>query len=530
MKKLEEPEKISIQDPDDHVVVDVYRRLPRIGRLLLKIKLSKLSHTMQLLENTGFCAIYISPFGFSDVSCHILAYKGKQGPCYDTGRKAIYTGAAIAALDDDNHLLLVKEEMPVCEKTANVYSFSPYRKLIRCSSASADHQEKLKNDPETFNFDNLEENLDRLYNGLKKIEKEKERVFLFYPGPFKSLILNDGSIVRRGKVNNIPESKRKILINEEKLFDLKQHKKVKAITFQNEYPKSGAEFLMESYSTKKDADIITFRETDFTFLNELKTGLKIRLVTTIKKRKKFFILTGTEPEDRLGCCPSEEVEEANKLVRAGILSSYSHSVPTGTCPVTTYSFKDEMQKKEGHVNFNINPVFREQVFHSLKQQKHVTLLKVIKWILIAFILFSVVRAIIRITGNSSEDNNQSLYERLAPVNENQMMIVLFHFRKRCELCLTMERFTTEYLEEIKRSQSGTPDIQFKKIVIDDKDNLDLVKRYNIFTSTLLIVDFEKSEVRQIAVLEDAWKIVQNEPDFREMLKTELNQFKLEGYE
>ncbi len=530
MKKPVQPETLIVQDPDDQSIGDSYRRLPRIGRLVITVKLPKLTHTVHLLEQAGFCAIYINPFSYSDVNSHISAYKGKQGPCYETGRKAIYTGIAMAVFDDDNHLLLTNEEIPVCEKTATVYSFSPYHQLIYCTPVIPEDLEIVKQNPRLFNTDCLGENLDKLFNRLNKKKTENKRDFLYYPGPFKCLILQDGTIVRRGRVNNIPQSYRKTLIREDKLFPLNSHEKVDAAFFQIEYPKSGPGLLMETLSTDKDTHIETSEETDFICLDKIKTSLKNRLITTIEKNKKFFLLTGSEPEDRLGCCPSKEVEEANMLVRAGILSAMPHPVPEGTCPVTTYSFKGEMQIIGEQINFKIDQAFRDQVLHSILHKKKVSILEIIKWILIAFILISITLAVIRITGNSSDNSNQSLIERLAPASENQMMIVLFHFRKRCELCLKMEKITTEFLEELKRSQPGTPYIQFKRIIIDDKENLEMVKRFKIYTSTLVIVDFEKSEVRQFAVLDNAWKIVQDEMEFREMLKNELANFKLEFHE
>ena len=40
---------------------------------------------------------------------------------------------------------------------------------------------------------------------------------LFYPGPFRYLILDDGTIVSRGKVNDIPEEVSKLLIKKDGL-------------------------------------------------------------------------------------------------------------------------------------------------------------------------------------------------------------------------------------------------------------------------------------------------------------------------
>ena len=59
-------------------------------------------------------------------SMTVIAYKGKEGPCYDHGEAAIYKGPWASVTDDDGHTLRRGERMVVCRKTLNIYESAPY--------------------------------------------------------------------------------------------------------------------------------------------------------------------------------------------------------------------------------------------------------------------------------------------------------------------------------------------------------------------------------------------------------------------
>ncbi len=55
-------------------------------------------------------------------SVTIIAYKGKQGPCYERNQAVIYQGPWKAVIDDDGHTLFRGERMAVCDKTYRLYT------------------------------------------------------------------------------------------------------------------------------------------------------------------------------------------------------------------------------------------------------------------------------------------------------------------------------------------------------------------------------------------------------------------------
>lgn len=60
----------------------------------------------------------------------IVAYKGKQGACFERNQAVIYKGPWKKVTDDDGHILERGQRMAVCDKTFQVYSKEPYKNQI----------------------------------------------------------------------------------------------------------------------------------------------------------------------------------------------------------------------------------------------------------------------------------------------------------------------------------------------------------------------------------------------------------------
>lgn len=59
-------------------------------------------------------------------SVTLVAYKGKQGACWDCNQAVIYKGPWSEVKDDDGHTLIRGVPMAVCEKTFRLYTREPY--------------------------------------------------------------------------------------------------------------------------------------------------------------------------------------------------------------------------------------------------------------------------------------------------------------------------------------------------------------------------------------------------------------------
>ena len=93
------------------------------------------SEFLRVFEEAGFHAVTIAERqeeawrtveGIEFRSMTVVAYKGKQGACWDHNQAVVYRGPFKAVLDDDGHTYPRGERMAVCEKTFHLLENGPY--------------------------------------------------------------------------------------------------------------------------------------------------------------------------------------------------------------------------------------------------------------------------------------------------------------------------------------------------------------------------------------------------------------------
>ena len=503
-------ESIHLQQSNVAAIKNAYRSLPKQGQITLIGSAKKLSELICNLETCGFLGIEISPFQMHSEQVHLRAFKGKQGPCYDTGRSASYKGAALAGLDDDQHLVFKNDNLAVCEKTANVYQFPAYQQLIDVSDADADLMACLADSPKAFDCDTYESDLKKCYEQTKETRPQSELDQLYYPGPFKALILDDGTILKRGQNNAVPKTAVKSLIQSDACFRLENVKENPLLSFPNIYDSKGSSCLMD------DFDILHFEEVegvvDYSTLNNLSSAIITQLNELIDLDKEYFILTGSDPEDKLGCCPSEDVGQANQLLEAGVLSRFSKPVPEGGCPISFYAFKGEISIDNNKPVFIKNETMRQAIHSHLNQNN--TLKNFIKFVLIAFVLISCFVALLNIIKKSKSPEPVNIYNALSLKEENITVLVLYH-KERCELCLNLENFSKELLKE------KYPNIQLKLINLETKGNEWFEANYLV---SLELIKFNNKEIKKKKLFDDIQTFYRDKKKFQLALSHSIDAF------
>jgi arsenite methyltransferase len=91
---------------------------------------------LEAFEEAGFYGVTLAergeqPWqtieGIEFRSVTVVAYKGKEGPCFDQKHAVVYRGPFREVTDDDGHTLRRGVRTAVCEKTFGIYSREPYR-------------------------------------------------------------------------------------------------------------------------------------------------------------------------------------------------------------------------------------------------------------------------------------------------------------------------------------------------------------------------------------------------------------------
>ncbi len=512
-------ERQYLNNPDYLELDDAYRGMVKLEEIIVKTPEPK--HIIRDMEKIGFVGIVISIDARDTAMYKIRAFKGKHGPCHFTGWQAAYSGAAMMALDDDHHLLALGKEIPVCDKTWQVYTLPPYEGLIKCrkQTAEPDHP-----DTEIREGEDFESSLDKLYDRLKDTPQDfNQRVAMYYPGPFRMLILQDGIMVRRGKWNSIPVGFAKDLQKKDGLPLPETKELIKPVFFQEVYKNQGSLALLDDMNPEA-ANQPEFA-TDLTCLPNIGKSIKTRLLKLIDQEKKYFVLIGNEADDKLGCCPSEEVSEANRLVKSGILKAFGEPVQGDSCPVTLYAFKGELKIGEKRLVGEMDHQFREEVRTRLIRPQTSGVKQILNWILWAFLIISFALAVRQCYQQAvTTTAEQSLFNLLNPGQQNQVYVVLFHNQKRCYQCRQMELHTMEVLNASYSDQLEIGQLAYKSIIMDDPENFGLVNGLGIFGPTLVLVYLDHENELLTKVLFEATGLYRDGNAFKDYVETELNQF------
>jgi hypothetical protein len=247
------------------------------------------------------------------------------------------------------------------------------------------------------------------------------------------------------------------------------------------------------------------------------------MLQTIESKKDYFILTGSNREDEYGCCPSDEVTMADSFARDGILSASREHATAEACPVTIYAFRNEITSIDGNLQFSQDQNFRDEIRDRLKKNNPGLMKVLARLALFVFVTVTIVLAIIRISGPSSPLQNNGLYTRLEVSRPNSTVVVLFHYSQRCDQCLAMERYSMEVLRDDFPTMMQKKQILFRQVLMDLPENRGMIDRFDLITSTLVIIRFEEMVENSISVLDRSWALFNNEKEFKKMLREELHQ-------
>jgi len=493
---------------------DAYRGLPQFSSLM--VSTNQPESTLSGMEQIGFVAISLILDFDKPNQATVKAYKGKHGPCQFHGDIAIYTGKGLAALDDDLHLLVKDTPYVICEKTKRVFALPPYKSTVVCQSAGEEDSSKTIKD--------FEGGISILMEILKESsDHSADRMNIFYPGPFLLLILRDGTILRRGRCNSVPAALAANLIKKEECSACRDETAKKPEYFQSNYSLHGSLFMKETLPVISLVENQS-AEADFSQFGSIDAALRKRLLNAVAKQQKYFVLVGSDMDEESGCCPSQEVTDANRLARHGVLSSLRESTPGDSCPVTIFAFRKELERNERGFSSNMNVSFRKKVEVYLNRRQSAVWKSIVKWMLLAFVGISLALAVKQCHElNIEKAAENEVVSLLNPTGKKQIQLILFHNQKRCFQCLEMERQVKQVVEEYFSDASENGEFVFKSIVMDDPQFIGLTERYQLFAATLVAVDFDGEKLIREKPLLQTGSLYRDESAFKAQLRKDIEE-------
>ncbi len=114
----------------------------------------------------------------------------------------------------------------------------------------------------------------------------------------------------------------------------------------------------------------------------------------------------------------------------------------------------------------------------------------------------------------------------AKTKTDKIEVLDFHNTHRCRTCLSIEKATREVLEKDFADEMKSGKITFQLINADDEANLDIVKKFGAFGSSLYLNVWSGNNDRAIDLTDFAFMTVGDEAKFkkelREKISAELN--------
>ena len=268
---------------------------------------------------------------------------------------------------------------------------------------------------------------------------------------------------------------------------------------------------------------------DLSALDEMPSETKERLLKLIASQSEYFIITGSDPLDLAGCCPSDGVRAANQLVEAGILQVVQSKSKPDSCPVNIYAFLGEIKKGDSKPEFTIDQEFRQKINGYLTNMKSKRKLwnVLMRGSLLLFVVISLGGFAVNIWNNniaSKDSSNIDLIKEFELPFQNGVLILQFHRTQRCKFCADMENNTKEMLNTYFPDELKNENIVFRTVDMESPRYKSFAKKYNIFTSTLVLIDVAEGIESRGKIITEAWYLTNKKQKFIEMLRSELLEF------
>ncbi|MBN8218160.1 MAG: hypothetical protein J0L75_16075 [Spirochaetes bacterium] len=485
----------------------------------------------------------------------IQGWKGKTGACLDGGRQARALGSAAAVLDDDGHLLC--GPVRVCEKTAGIYTLPPYSGWIEITGGDGPLLARLASDPTIFDCSTFEEDAMRLLQRVSGASAETgDSVAVFYPGPFRLIVLGDGTMLRRGELSRIDQRQAERLGRDVIAAPAALTGSARAPQrFQDLHGRHGSGILLWPDRASGISPTVPGTPERGSFDNPHRLSkalagtseeLASRLAQLLDRGEPYFILTGSDPSDPHGCCPSRLVGEANALVSSGVLDAWKEDGPPEVCTVSFYAPAGEILKGDGPPQYNAIKERRDALAEALRRhvkRRAIPWKRILTGFLLGLFALSLGVSVHRcakawkgtmdqaapVYGKASKLSipvpqarpgaDLALSRALGPLgNSNVLFVVFFHIGPACDTCRKMEALTKNLLALSFAAEMQGGGIRFASVDFGDPEHRAIGEYLGADLDTVGLIPIRGGKIESWNLLtEGVWRNLGNDAAFRDYL-------------
>lgn len=253
-----------------------------------------------------------------------------------------------------------------------------------------------------------------------------------------------------------------------------------------------------------------------------------RLCRLINGKEPYFILTGSDPRDATGCCPSNQVAEANRLVDAGLLACYRTPAPAESCTTTLYTFIGEIRVRDGQPEFFINASARRQAAAILDRtsqnfrNRDTVLKSALLLLLAASLLLAGKRALLAFDRAPSGFEAALARSLEVKSDDSRLFVCLFHGRETCPACEAMDRLCRQTVETEFAPQVRAGLLTLRQIPSDAPVNRAIKDRFGLYSSTVGLVRYDHGRPGDFLMLtQEVWRLWPDDAAFSRMLRDKI---------
>lgn len=264
-------------------------------------------------------------------------------------------------------------------------------------------------------------------------------------------------------------------------------------------------------------------------LAKVSPKLRARLLAMIEQEAAYFVLSGSDPREANGCCPSNEVGEANGLVEAGILCRHHPESHPEACTAAVYAPAGEMIATGAAApRFERNDQFRKNladVLTKLKDGKPSASVRR-RWVMGAVVLLIVLGLAAALQESmplrrAAEDEHLlvSFVRGIsAPAQPEGTLLIFFQAPNRCPACRDILETSGRVLQEHFTDETAAGRVAFRTVDLADERYAHLRRAPELILSTLAVVYYAQSRPVEMKMLTDeVWRLYRDEQEFETML-------------
>ncbi|MFH1830620.1 MAG: nitrophenyl compound nitroreductase subunit ArsF family protein [Pseudomonadota bacterium] len=149
---------------------------------------------------------------------------------------------------------------------------------------------------------------------------------------------------------------------------------------------------------------------------------------------------------------------------------------------------------------------------------------VIRIVLLIFVVGSVTFLIAKEYGFDTFRSAEAPPSSVTKVAAERFVLFYFHGYRRCFTCRAIEKYLAEEAKADFAGGLASGAFEWRPVNVEEPENRHFIKDFGLVSSTAVIAEMRSDEVERSKKLDLVWRLVRDEPAFKEYVKNEVLNF------